>query len=362
MLQNVSGGKTLDVIKVSGTSRERGYKYGAASKKVIRKAINAHLEFYRQCFDLHKAHVLQMARKYMPHIEKYSPEIADEIVGISEGSESSTDEILLLAAYYEIYYRYTVGIGCTAIAVAGSMTINSETFVAQNNDEALEPWGEGFGKLVHIKPDSGPEIVTYTYPGFPGQMGLNSNGIALCANTLVTNERRMGVPFQVITREVLGQRTIGDAISAAIRGNRASSGNLVIADHNGEIYDLELTPSSFDYFYSNKLMVHSNHFLSTKLRMKRDLIIGKWTDTIVRYNRMNRILQESAGMIDENRLMKIFGDHVNYPESVCRHVDTRQPLEDRMKTVDCMIYSPTRKVMWLANGNPCQTTFQTFSL
>jgi len=357
-----TGQKPLDVIRVSGGPRDRGYQYGVACKKEIQQAIEAHLSFYRRYCNLAKASLLRLAGKYMPPIKNYSPEIAEEIAGISEGAERSRDEILLLAAYWEILYKYSLGLGCTAIGVSGCITANGEAFVAQNNDEALEPWGEAFSRLVHVTPDHGPDFVSYTYPGFPGQMGVNSKGIALCVNALVTDEHRIGVPFQIITREVLQQESIGDAIGAVTRAKRASSGNFLVADENGEIYDVETTPNHYECFYSNKCMVHTNHFLSTKLGVRRDVLLENLIDTIIRYNRMSRILQETSEDIGVEKLMEAFKDHVNYPNSICRHINTRQAAKDQLKTADCMIYSPTRRTMWLARGNPCQTEFQTFCL
>jgi len=353
---------TVDVVRVSGSPRDRGYQYGCACREQIHKAIEAHLSFYSRYCNLTKTSVLKLASKYMPLISGYSSEVAEEVVGISEGVERSLDEILLLVSYWEILYRYSLGLGCTSVAVTGSMTEGGETFVAQNNDESLEPWGEDFSRVVYSRPGSGPDAVMYAYPGFPGQMGLNSKGIALCVNALVTDEHRIGVPFQVITREVLRQGSIGDAVNAVTRAKRASSGNFLMADENGEIYDVETTPSRHELFYSNNFIVHTNHILSSRLGVKRDVILENFVDTVIRYNRMNRILREMSDGLTVQKLMSAFKDHVNYPNSICRHPDEHQSSKDQIKTADCMIYSTTKRSLWIGRGNPCQAELQTFSL
>jgi isopenicillin-N N-acyltransferase-like protein len=341
-----------------------GYAYGSACKQLIGQAIRANFSYYRRYCNFTKATALRLAAKYRPFIMEYAPELEEEIAGIAEGAERSQADILLLSTYYEIMYRYAGGgMGkCTSIALTGELTANGETFVGQTNDEALEPWGESFSRVVYAVPKAGPGFLVYTYPGFPGQMGVNSSGIALCDNALITDQHRTGVPFQVIVREILRQKTIGDAVNAVTRAKRASSVNFLIVDENGEIYDLETTPEAYDcLFASEQVAVHTNHFLSAKLGIKRDLILENLPDTVIRYNRMRRLLRHvQAAKVED--VMRLFKDHVNYPNSICRHFDDNKIPKDRVKTADCMIFSPTRKAMWLARGNPCQKEFASFTM
>lgn len=353
----------IDALEVSGGPHDIGYAYGSACKQLIAQALKGNYSYYAKYTKFTKASVLRLARKYTPFIVNYAPELEEEIAGISEGAGITQEEVVMLATYYEIMYHYAgLGMGCTAIAVTGTATANGETFVAQTNDEALEPWGQDFSRIVYARPRSGPEYLTYTYPGFPGQMGVNSKGIAQCANALITPEYRIGVPVQVITREILQQASIGDALDAIRRAKRASSVNFLIADENGEIYDMEATPTSYDCFYSSERMVHTNYFLSRRLGVKKDVILENLIDPVIRYNRMNRILKEIPRQATAKDLMEAFKDHVNYPNSICRHPNERLPPKDRMRTADCMIFSATKKSMWLANGNPCQAEFQALTM
>jgi isopenicillin-N N-acyltransferase-like protein len=173
---------------------------------------------------------------------------------------------------------------------------------------------------------------------------------------------KLGVPILVVCREVLQQATIGDALGAIIRANRAQSLNFLVADENGEIYDIEATPKDIDYFYSDKYMAHSNHFLSKKLGFKRDIIVSAMPDTIIRYNRMNRLLREKCGTIDLKALMEFTKDHVNYPYSICRHKSHGASPEQAIVTLDSFIFVPAKKEMWIARGNPCQNEFIRYAL
>jgi len=350
------------VVEISGGAHERGYQYGSKCKDVIKRLVNAHYSLFEHHFKLSKDQLLREARKYIPFIEDYSPEIADEIRGTAEGAGIQTEELVAVIAFVELYYPRLLG-GCTSFAAAGNATTHGTTYVGQNNDEALDPWLNGdCCTLVNVKRNSGASFLTYTYAGIPAMMGVNSRGIALCINALICEQFKLGVPILVVVREVLQQTTIGDAIGAIIRANRAQSLNFLIADENGEIYDIEAMPKNLDHFYSNKYMAHSNHFLSKKLDFERDVIVSAIPDTIIRYNRMNRLLSEKCGAIDLKALMEFTKDHVNYPYSICRHKSPGASPEEAMVTFDSFIFVPAKKEMWIARGNPCQNEFTRYVL
>lgn len=349
------------VVETSGGAHDRGYQYGAKCKRVIKSLVDSHFSFYRRNYGLSKDLILRDATKYTPYIEDYSPEITEEIKGIAEGAEIKHEELVMIIAFIELYYARIMG--CTSFSAAGKATADGITYVGQNNDEALDPWLNGeCCVLVDVKRNSGPSFLTYTYAGIPAMMGVNSDGIALCLNALASGEHKIGVPILIVAREILQQRCIGDAVGAVIRANRADCLNFLIADENGEIYDVEATPSSFDCLYTDMYMAHSNHFLSRRLDIKRDVIMEALPDTIIRYNRMNRLLSEECGSIELKTLMDLVKDHVNHPKSICRHEIPGARPEETMVTFDSLIFVPAKKELWIARGNPCKNEFNKYQI
>lgn len=136
----------------------------------------------------------------------------------------------------------------------------------------------------------------------------------------------------------------------------------MITDGNGEVCDIEGTPSQFDYLYFKGTFAHTNHFLSSKLAIKRDLALETQPDTITRYLRMRELLETAEGAIGLEKLMEFTKDHVNYPDSICRHADTRDPVERRWRTFDSLIMVPEKRELWIARGNPCESEYERYSI
>ena len=89
-------------VKVKGTARERGYQFGVQMKEqIITNYINQ-TEYYKnkEQFDYKKWE--KMAERYVPMIEKWAPEVLEEMRGLAEGAEMEFDQILALTTAYEI--------------------------------------------------------------------------------------------------------------------------------------------------------------------------------------------------------------------------------------------------------------------
>jgi isopenicillin-N N-acyltransferase-like protein len=362
---------SFEVIELSGGPHERGYRYGAQLKSLIKHSIDAHYSWYKTYCNWSKDQVIRMVRKFIPFIDGYSPEIAEEIRGTAEGSENPYEQIVMLTAYVELSWmaiRPTVmkTRGCTGFLATGRATIDGETYAGQTVDDSLAMWQDDkCGILIDVKRGAGARFLAYTYPGIPGQLGINSHGIAICMTGLLCNEFKPGVPVFVICREVLQQKSIGDAIHALTSADRAESGNYLIANENGEVCDIEVTPTRFDCFYVDDYMGHANHFLSTDLKSKflrnKD-VAWEASDSIIRQNRMTKLLKEKYGNIDCLALMTILKDHVNYPNSICKHLGDLSSDGIEAKTFSGIIILPKKRELWIAKGNPCENEFQKYSM
>ena len=344
----------IKVFELSGGAHDIGFQQGEKFKDDVEKIVNQFFQIY-DGFGLSKEQVLRRAMRYVPFIEDYSPEIAEEMKGIAEGSDKDLAEIAMIVAYYEIYDRIAFSSGCTSIGVSPQETKDGVAYVAQNWDDDVNwYWGGKMPRLLKKRRKTGPEVLAYVYPGMPASAGLNSSGIGLCWNTCHCERSKVGVPTYVILTEILHQERIGDALGAIIRAERAESFNFMMGDKNGEVYNVEASPDFYDAQYVERFMGHANHFESKKIPIERDMIIEFIPDTIIRHNRMNKLLKTKAGEIDLKECMNFLSDHVNYPNSICRHGD--------MKTFSSMILALSKGEMWLAHGNPCETEYKKYTL
>jgi isopenicillin-N N-acyltransferase like protein len=346
--------KGLSLLELSGDAYERGQKYGAQFKRLIARMIEE--EFYKEFQGkVTKDELLRRAKRYAPFVEGYSPEIAEELKGMADGSGRSYEEIVMVNALEE---RDSLrGRGCTAFASAGKATKDGKTYLGQNWDGSeSEWWGGELGLLLTVKRKEGVDILDYTNPGILACAGVNSKGISICWNTVPRLDLKVGVPTYIIVAEVLRQKTIGDAINAVIRAERAGCFNFVIADET-ELYDIEATPTDIDIAYSDEHIAHANHFVSQKFYSKQAIPnsdIGM-ASTIVRHNRMSTLLKQKFGRIGLDDCKEFLKDHVNYPASICRHPDCGL-------TLDSWVIVPADREFWIAHGPPCQHEFEKYTL
>jgi len=355
------------IVEISGTPRERGYRYGENCKNIIQQLLNAHYAFYDREIGVSKELLINEASKLINFVEKYSSEIAEEMKGTAEGSGVKYEEILIISGFIEIYYP-KIFAGCTTLAVSGKVTLDGETYIAQNNDEALDPWLEGnCVVLLKVRRKTGPDLLTYTYAGIPAMMGINSSGIGLCINALLCEISTLGVPLLTITREILQQKTLEDAVEAIRRAKRGNSLNFGIADSKGRICDIECTPKRVDcLFTEDPYFAHTNHFLSKKLGIQKDIIrdsgIGFGRDSVFRHKRMYKLINEREGHVDLKTIMSFFRDHENYPNSICRHVNPKDSIAEKAKTFDSMIFATSQRTAWISRGNPCENEYSIYPL
>jgi isopenicillin-N N-acyltransferase-like protein len=343
-------------MELSGEPYDRGHRYGEACGNLIARMLEQQfLEEYSG--RLTKDQMLRHASKYCPFIQEYSPEVAEELRGVADGAGRSYDEIVMINALEE--RKAFEGSHCTAFAATGKATKDGRTYAGQTWDGSDQEWWDGqMGLLLKVRRKNGPDILDYTNPGLLACAGLNSNGIGVHWNTVPQPEPTTGVPTYIIVAEILRQKTLGDALNAVRRAKRAGYFNFVITDET-ELYDIEGTPKDLDISYSGDYVGHANHFVSERFRMTENTDVS--TCSIVRHNRMNRLLKENYGEIDLQGCMRFLRDHVNHPSSICRHPGDNPDPNERGLTLDAWVGVPSKKELWISHGPPCENEFVRFT-
>jgi len=101
---------------------------------------------------------------------------------------------------------------------SGFAGITQESMLlGQTNDFNLAEWLFGDMELVlhHIDTNNGLQSLFYTDPGFPINMGMNSEGLALLWQTIDDGSRSykyLGVPLIAAAREAMKHKTLEDAV------------------------------------------------------------------------------------------------------------------------------------------------------
>ncbi len=358
--------RPLKLLEVSGSPRERGYQHGERLKDGVHRILKEEFYDYFAKENVSKETLLKFAAKNIPFVQEYSPESFQIMEGIAEGSGASIEEVTLIQMHEEMHTSKEKCViyrdHCTSFGATGPATVAGETFIGQNWDFHTEIYWNGEAPfLLHETRTNGPNLLAYNAPGFVTWAGMNSDGLCLSWNSVPRRNLDVGVPTYVIISEVLRSKNIGDALAAVVKAKRGGCFNFIIADENGEVYDIEATPDDIDAYYCNTTMGHANHYLRLKYKD------GQMADTVayspdkkeanmasmVHQNRMDKLLAQSSPNIDLEACERILRDHVNYPYSICSHEsETKHSI-----TFDSWVMVPRKHEWWIARYPACQNEY-----
>jgi isopenicillin-N N-acyltransferase like protein len=349
-------------IKLKGSHREMGRQLGeACHEQVIHSLENARALIDNAYDELQLTWdgAKIQASKYVPFTQERYPQYMQEITGISEGADVPLDDLSVLIGMEAVTMDALHLTKCTSMAVNGDRTADGHVLVAHNEDWL--PEDEQDTIIIHATPDEEPPFLAMSYGGLLPNIGFNAAGIAQCCDSVYPNDSRIGIPRVVVSRAVLGSTSPEKAMRHMLVPHRAAGYNHLLVHESGEIYNVEVSARRFAIQYAQDgSLVHTNHYLDSRMREIEedpDELIA----TRVRYFRAQRLLSCTPTHTVKS-LQLIQRDHINYPNSICNHLDmTRDPL-NREKTINALIMDLTSKTMHIAWGNPCENPYHTFHL
>lgn len=350
------------LFKVSGNHREVGQQIGESARDQVRRSIDNARRLIESAYDelqLDWSGALIQSRKYLPFAQEKYPQFIEEMVGLAEGAGVSFEDIAVLNAMEAVTSDALHLEKCTSMAVNDTRTADGHVLVAHNEDWL--PWDEDDVYLVHVIVDGEVPFLAMTYGGLLPNIGFNAAGISQCCDSVYPNDSRIGLPRIMVSRAVLAAQNLSQALSAVLIPQRAAGYNHLICHESGEMYNIEVSARQFAILYADDgLAVHTNHFLDPKMQMIEsdpDELIS----TRLRYFRTLRLLKSETHHSIKS-LKNILRDHINTPESVCRHDEDHQDPLDRQKTINSLIMDLTARTMHLAWGNPCVNKYHTYHL
>jgi len=349
------------IVEASGSHYEMGFKLGERCKDLTKSMIED-MKIRVKAASLTWNRAVSNARKHLPFAEKFDPAYIEWIRGYAEGSGLKFEDLFVY------FCQETDGGLCTNIVVNNEVTSDGSVLSAHTED-----WysiDEKHLVLVRGKPTGEPAFLAMTLGGLEIICSLNSAGISVTPNSLYQTDVRVGVPKDFVYRKILASKTIGDAMCAALPEKRGSSYNYNLCDSNGEIYSLEGSATDFCALYGHEgYIVHTNHYLSPRMAKYEAAFEkanvkspGARVDSIIRYNRALKLLKRELGKVTVASLANILSDHVNYPNSICRHVDESAPPLEQEKTIFSIIIDVTHLKALICHGNPCIGEYKEYKL
>jgi isopenicillin-N N-acyltransferase-like protein len=281
------------------------------------------------------------------------------MLGMAEGANVAFEDLAVVNAMEAVTMDALHLSKCTSFAVNQDRTADEHVLVAHNEDWV--PDDEQDVYVVHATPDGDPAFLAMTYGGLLPNVGFNSEGIAQCCDSVYPTDSRIGIPRVVVSRAVLGARTLADAVRLTLITHRAAGYNHLLVHESGELYSVEVSARKFGILYGDEgLIVHTNHYLDEKMQTIEDEP-DELIATRLRYFRALRLLRRTPSHTIKT-LQAIQRDHLNFPNSICNHcTDDILPL-DREKTINSLVIDLTARAMHIAWGNPCENQYHTYYL
>lgn len=350
------------LLVVEGDYDRMGAAVGAATGELIGRNLDAYQRRFRDEAGLSDADVRRWGGRYRDVAGRYDGDIRATLDGMAEGAGQPVEYIYALNARTEMLYGSAYREeGCTSLAVLGTRTADGHTLLAQNWDWNAEQGPVTF--LLATRDAEGFSVLTLAEAGMLAKSGLNSAGLGVCANLLISDADRggEGVPYHLLLRGVLQSRTMADAHRKVLPQPRISSGNLMIADAGGEAIDFEVAPGDFGYLVPDDgLITHANHF-DTAIGV-RDLKRAEAALTLLRPVRARHLLEPALARRDVTiaDVEATLHDHYSFPDSICRHVKDSDA--DRICSVYSVIMDMDARALSIASHPACEQPYATWRL
>jgi len=351
----------IPLVVSEGSPFERGLHLGRTAREHVLHTVRSYMVIFRAVAGLRHEGVLTEAERFLPVIASYAPSLLDEMRGIAEGAGCDLREIVAINARTELMYGITNRHECTSVAISASASADGHVRLAQNWD--WHPSLAGSLILWAIQPDEGQRVLTLTEAGIVGKVGMNSAGLAMCINLLLSDSDFTGpaVPMHVILRHILDKAgSIEDALEVIAQTERCTSCNHLFADHAGEIADVEATPLGYAIdLPRNGMLVHANHCHGAHLA-PGDRYVRDYPESLDRDARMQSLVGE--GGISEARLQAMLADHANAPNTICHHPDKQGSFVEQSESIASIIFDLTAGTLDLSDGPPCQYPYQRYAV
>ena len=290
---------------------------------------------------------LRQAGTYAACIETALPDIAAEIGGLADGAHIRYREAILVQIRRELILSGAEQGDCTSIALQheGRMLLSQTIDLAGGmEDQAM---------VLRVIPQSKeqPRICMFTFTGLCGYFGLNSAGLAVGLNMVVSPGWRAGVPVYLLIRHLLTRRSIEEALEEIGRIRRASSRYLVLADAHSAV-GVEMTVDQHRVIRGLPL-VHTNHFLHPEWQ-QLDRISGAF-----RHASKSRYIRAHTLALAGTPPEAILRDHEGFPLSICCH---RTGGRSNPETVAAVVSDPEAGTMRVLAGRVCEGKFRKYGM
>jgi len=368
----------MPVLDLRGPARERGRAHG----ELLREKVHRNLTLMKE--DLARAHGVdpdQGIREFLrdtnfsPAIERWTPGLHQEVLGIAEGANCNPDDIWALNFTDEFWCYGIKGRArewrgpynkCTAAAAFQQPDL--PTIAGQNMD--VPWWHDGQQVLLRIRHDNGLESLIFSSAGLIGLNGLNSHGVGICVNALLELDHAgHGLPVAFVIRGALECNRYDDAVSFIQTIQHASGQNYLVCGPE-EVVSLECSAGQVTRFrvegqasrlwHTNHAMANCNDGIFRQLvaDLPSEKYLRGFVNSKTRLAAASRRMSDPAKPVTLETLRELFASRDDPSFPVSYHYNVNSGILGF--TAGCSIYEIPRSespVLHLAAGPPDITEF-----
>lgn len=360
-------------IRVSGGPRERGRQYGEQARDRVRRSVEAYEQVFAHYAGWDWARVREEAAPFRAPIEQHGARYLEEIRGIAEGAGLDELDVLAINVRTEVMFaakarQAAAGMStpappleCSAFAVMPERTVDGRLLIGQNWDWLVHSFDTVV--VLEAEQDDRPDFVTVVEAGLLAKAGMNSSGVALVTNALVSSEDagKPGLPYHVLLRSILDSEAISDGLAAILQSERSSSANYLLGHQDGIAVDVEAAPGDYTRTFlgypQDGVVLHVNHFTSPDSDV-RDVSLWAMPDSPFRLERLNQLTGRDAGPLGVEACQQILMDERMRPYGICCRPDPRDSGITRWATITGLVMDPAERTLWLSSGIPADVAFE----
>jgi isopenicillin-N N-acyltransferase-like protein len=297
------------------------------------------------------AEVTAIAALHLPVLERFSPELHAELLGIARGAATTPEQIVILNHYTDLrdvpasVLREPVTDdpgGCTSIYVPGE---GRGAVLGQTWD--MHGTAEPYVRLIRIRPKSSDdEVVLFTLTGCLGMTGLTADGVGVTINNLSSTDGQVGVVWPALVRSMLAS---GSATAARDRllATRLSSGHHYMMGDGRVFFGVETSGKQkvVTQVGARAAHLHTNHCFDPVLR-KCERVPA--VSTTFRRLEIASTLFVQQRPHDLEGIWTLLSSHDGYPKSLCSHIDEGDP--SAAKTCGRMVLQLSTGEVWSSAG------------
>jgi isopenicillin-N N-acyltransferase-like protein len=370
----------MEPLVLEGTPRERGKAHGEALKPLILDHVERWMDALGRTTgrdpNAYIAQFLDDTAMLVP-TERWAPDLLEEVHGIAEGAGIDFKTVFALnLSDEEWWYRRELLIDttpfvqqkCSALGVFGQA--DAPALLAQTIDSVQ--YRDGLQVLLRIKePTSHLETLVFTFAGIHGVIGVNSQSVGVCGNTVFQlSHAADGLPVFFITRGILSRSTAASA-AAFVQGVKHASGQNYIIGTPEAAIDFECSarkvcqfvpqPGAGYVYHTNHPVVNDDRAMERELLQRahpdrRKMVDGALKHSKARLADLESGLTNASVPIDVETIKSILSSH---EAPICCH---KQEGGGGF-TVACLIMVlSTPPELHFAPGPPCSTGFETFTI